>query len=65
MVDLGAGPEGGVLKKRVQLRVTGMSCASCVAKIERHLSKRPGEPAAALVWGISSVKARQDACSSL
>ena len=48
MVDLGAEPEGGAWKKRVQLRVTGMSCASCVAKIERHLSKKPGESAAAV-----------------
>lgn len=30
-------------RKRVHVQVTGMSCASCVAKIERHLKKQPGE----------------------
>lgn len=31
------------IKKRVLMQVTGMSCASCVAKIERHLMKKRGE----------------------
>ena len=31
------------IKKRVLIQVTGMSCASCVAKIERHLMKKKGE----------------------
>ena len=31
------------IKKRVLIQVTGMSCASCVAKIERHLIKKRGE----------------------
>ena len=30
-------------RKRVQVQVTGMNCASCVAKIERHLKKKPGK----------------------
>ena len=30
-------------RKRVLIQVTGMSCASCVAKIERHLGKKRGE----------------------
>ena len=30
-------------RKRIQVQVTGMSCASCVAKIERHLKQQPGE----------------------
>jgi len=29
-------------KKRVQIQVTGMNCASCVAKIERHLRRKRG-----------------------
>ena len=33
--------ETGVLM-RVQLIVTGMTCASCVAKIEGSLGKKPG-----------------------
>ena len=53
MVDLGAEPEGGAWKKRVQLRVTGMSCSSCVAKIERHMSRRPGQPSASCGVGHS------------
>ena len=28
--------------KRIQLQVTGMTCASCVAKIERSLGEKPG-----------------------
>ena len=28
--------------KRIQLNVTGMTCASCVAKIEQSLAKKPG-----------------------
>ena len=28
--------------KRVLLRIKGMSCSSCVAKIERSLSNKPG-----------------------
>lgn len=42
----GAGGKGGEIsanKKRILVHVTGMSCASCVAKIERHLKKQPGE----------------------
>ncbi len=34
-------PAGGELKK-VQIPITGMSCASCVAKIEKGLSKMSG-----------------------
>ena len=30
-------------RKRILVQVTGMSCASCVAKIERHLKQQPGE----------------------
>ena len=30
-------------RKRVLIQVTGMSCSSCVAKIERHLGKKRGE----------------------
>lgn len=29
-------------RKRVQVHVSGMSCASCVAKIEKHLGKETG-----------------------
>lgn len=29
--------------KKIVLRVTGMTCSSCVANIERHLSKCDGE----------------------
>lgn len=28
--------------KKVQLSVTGMTCSSCVAKIERTLGRKPG-----------------------
>ena len=31
------------IRKRVLIQVTGMSCASCVAKIERYLVKKKGE----------------------
>ena len=31
------------IRKRVLIQVTGMSCASCVAKIERYLIKKKGE----------------------
>ena len=31
------------IRKRVVIQVTGMSCSSCVAKIERHLMKKKGE----------------------
>ena len=31
------------IRKRVLIQVTGMSCASCVAKIERYLGKKKGE----------------------
>ena len=27
---------------RAQFKVTGLSCTSCVAKIEKHLSKKRG-----------------------
>ena len=30
-------------KKKAVVKVTGMSCSSCVAKIERHLGKMDGE----------------------
>lgn len=30
-------------RKRTLVQVTGMSCASCVAKIERHLKQKPGK----------------------
>ena len=30
-------------RKRIHVQVTGMSCSSCVSKIERHLKKQPGE----------------------
>ena len=30
-------------RKRIHVQVTGMSCASCVAKIERHLKQQSGE----------------------
>ncbi len=33
----------GHSKRRIQVQITGMSCSSCVAKIERHLSKKTGE----------------------
>ncbi|XP_064404796.1 copper-transporting ATPase 1-like isoform X4 [Halichondria panicea] len=29
-------------RKRAQIQVTGMSCASCVARIEKELGKKPG-----------------------
>lgn len=35
------GSESG--KKKAVIRVTGMSCSSCVAKIERHLGKKDGK----------------------
>ena len=35
--------DGGVGSKKVVVRVSGMSCSSCVAKIERHLGKMDGE----------------------
>lgn len=31
-------------RKRVQIHVSGMSCSSCVSKIEKGLAKKPGEP---------------------
>ncbi len=31
-------------RKRAQIQVTGMSCASCVARIEKELGKKPGSP---------------------
>ena len=31
--------------QKAQFHVTGMSCASCVNKVERHLKKKKGEPA--------------------
>ena len=30
-------------KKKAVVRVTGMSCSSCVAKIERHMGKMEGK----------------------
>ena len=36
------GMELGHDRKRVLIRVTGMTCTSCVAKIERELAKKPG-----------------------
>ena len=30
-------------RKKAVVRVTGMSCSSCVAKIERHLGKMEGQ----------------------
>ena len=30
-------------RKRIHVQVTGMTCSSCVSKIERHLKKQPGE----------------------
>lgn len=41
MVIFSDGSESG--KKKAVLRVTGMSCSSCVAKIERHLGKVDGK----------------------
>ena len=38
MVDLGQE------RKRALIQVTGMSCSSCVTKIERHLAKKRGKP---------------------
>jgi Cu+-exporting ATPase len=35
-------PPGGVSLKKAELPITGMSCASCVAKIEKGLSKMSG-----------------------
>lgn len=29
-------------KKKLQVHISGMSCSSCVAKIERHLAKKKG-----------------------
>ncbi len=29
-------------RKRAQIQVTGMSCASCVSIIEREMGKKPG-----------------------
>ncbi len=31
-------------KRRLQVMISGMSCSSCVAKIERHLGKKKGQP---------------------
>ena len=39
-------------RKRVLIQVTGMSCASCVAKIERHLGKKRGEEG--LIYSVGS-----------
>lgn len=41
MVIFSDGSESG--RKKAVLRVTGMSCSSCVAKIERHLGKMDGK----------------------
>ena len=40
--EVSDGSDGSTRKKAV-VRVTGMSCSSCVAKIERHLGKMEGE----------------------
>ncbi len=37
-------------RKLVQVSIGGMSCSSCVSKIERHLLKKPGESAIS-GWG--------------
>lgn len=36
-------------RKTVQIQVNGMSCASCVTKIEGHIKKRPGKDAIKIV----------------
>ena len=43
------------IKKRVLIQVTGMSCASCVAKIERHLMKKKGEEFITDMHGHSNI----------
>ena len=40
---------------RLQIKVTGMSCSSCVAKIERTLGKKPGEQACVCVSVMEGV----------
>ena len=35
-------------RKTVQIQVSGMSCASCVAKIERHIKKQSGKAATSM-----------------
>ena len=42
-LELSVSVDSTKIKKRVLIQVTGMSCASCVAKIERHLMKKKGE----------------------
>ena len=41
-VDAAAAADDSVAARRVQLDVTGMSCGSCAARVERSLNKMPG-----------------------
>ena len=45
-------------RKKAVVRVTGMSCSSCVAKIERHLGKTDGEKPSSCPFRITAFLSR-------
>ena len=48
---------------RAQFHITGLSCASCVNKVERYLKKKRGEPLYYYMTMITSLAAINTLCS--
>lgn len=52
--------KGGKIMKQVTLKLTGLACPSCMAKIQKALNKQAGVSAVKVLFNASKVKAMID-----